>query len=82
MVQNIQKQKEDEKRQEIIAEKQAREADLVDRMQTIRKVREIREKEAKDMRRRKLRKEEEDKALRAKIRSEAQIVLQHVCVCV
>jgi hypothetical protein len=38
MVQNLQKQKEEEKRSEIIAEKQAREADLVDRMQTIQKV--------------------------------------------
>jgi len=33
MVQNLQKQKEEEKRAEIIGDKQAREADLVDRMQ-------------------------------------------------
>lgn len=76
MVQNLQKQKEGEKRAEIIADKQAREDDLVDRMKMIQKVREIREKEAKDMRRRKQRKEEEDKALRVQIRNEAQLVLQ------
>jgi len=76
MVQNLQKQKEEEKRAEIIGDKQAREADLVDRMQTIQKVREIREREAKDMRRKKLKKEEEEKALRVKIRNEAQLVLQ------
>jgi len=39
-------------------------------------VREIREREAKDMRRKKLKKEEEEKALRVKIRNEAQLVLQ------
>ena len=76
MVQNLVKEKEEEKRSEILAEKQAREADLIDRMQTIQKVREIRERDAKDMRRKKLKKEEEHKAMREKIRNEAQLMLQ------
>jgi hypothetical protein len=76
MVQNLVKEKEEEKRSEILADKQAREADLIDRMQTIQKVREIRERDAKDMRRKKLKKEEEQKAMREKIRNEAQLMMQ------
>eukprot|EP00960_Hanusia_phi_P070666 767360-Hanusia_phi.AAC.2 len=76
MVKQQAKELEDEKRKEIILSKQAREDDLISRVQTIHKVREIRKKDAREQRMRKLKKAEEEKELRLRLRNEAQLKLQ------
>eukprot|EP00288_Rhodomonas_lens_P017115 CAMPEP_0177698456 /NCGR_PEP_ID=MMETSP0484_2-20121128/5051_1 /TAXON_ID=354590 /ORGANISM="Rhodomonas lens, Strain RHODO" /LENGTH=780 /DNA_ID=CAMNT_0019209551 /DNA_START=35 /DNA_END=2374 /DNA_ORIENTATION=+ len=76
MVKTAAREKEEQKRREIVQEKQLKEDDMLQRLSTIQRVRQIRELDAKDQRRRKIQKEEDDKAMRLKIRQEAQAKLQ------
>lgn len=76
IVKETAKEREVQKRMEIVQSKQAREDDLIHRVEQIRRIRTVRQHDAKEQRRRKQQKEAEEAATKVRIRQEAQVELQ------
>jgi hypothetical protein len=70
------REREQEKRMEIVQTKQSREEDLIHKVEQIRRIRMVRQQDAKEQRRRKQDKEREEAAVKLRIRQEAQVELQ------